>query len=240
VSKIVRLPDDLKIASDTFEVFDDFAQYTDAHLWTKVLTDSGTAAVAGVGGIANAHALGRHGRRQRRGVRRPDQRHLQAGRQQADLPEGLVQFSEANDQCRQRRLRPGVHRRREPDRRRRRRPADLGHRHRDLQGRRRDRLAVRHPQRHERHRQPVARDRRRHGVPAARIEILDVTSAGHMTVTFRRERPAPPRRDHRPADQARPGALGHRRGQPCSPASRTARRTWRRSSSTTPACVQSR
>lgn len=48
---IVRMIEDLKIASDTFYVFDDFIWFLSPHMWTAVLTDSGSAVAAGVGGI---------------------------------------------------------------------------------------------------------------------------------------------------------------------------------------------
>ena len=48
----LRQPQWLREIADTFSFFDDFFWYISPHYWTSVLTDSGTAAAAGVGGIA--------------------------------------------------------------------------------------------------------------------------------------------------------------------------------------------
>lgn len=53
---IPRLPEALAIASDTFQVFDDFHWYISPQLWTSVLTDLGAVTVASAGGIASVAA----------------------------------------------------------------------------------------------------------------------------------------------------------------------------------------
>ncbi|AWM41756.1 hypothetical protein GobsT_71410 [Gemmata obscuriglobus] len=49
---IVRMAQVLKEAKDLHGVYDDFPWYISPHLWTAVLTDAGSIAAAGVGGIA--------------------------------------------------------------------------------------------------------------------------------------------------------------------------------------------
>lgn len=48
---IVRMPQALREAKDLHGVHDDFPWFISPHLWTATLTDSGTAAAAGVGGV---------------------------------------------------------------------------------------------------------------------------------------------------------------------------------------------
>ncbi len=51
MSNILRSAQALKEAKDTFGVYDEFGWYISPHQWTSVLTDSGTAAAGGVGGV---------------------------------------------------------------------------------------------------------------------------------------------------------------------------------------------
>ena len=51
MANILRQPQWLREIADTFSWFDDFQWFISPHYWTSVLTDSGTAAAAGVGGV---------------------------------------------------------------------------------------------------------------------------------------------------------------------------------------------
>ena len=54
---IARLPEALRIASDTFQVFDDFHWYISPHLWTSLAADAGTSVAITAGAAGGVLAL---------------------------------------------------------------------------------------------------------------------------------------------------------------------------------------